>query len=322
MFIYNNFPNSLLQIIENPLGKGLFKKPQKIDIDVVFPVLHGVHGEDGTVQGLLELADIPYVGSGVLSSAIGIDKEITKQFLIQNGIQVLSCLSFSRHDWMLDEEIVVKKIEGEYRYPGIIKPAHLGSSIGVKVANDIDDLTVAMNAAIYLDEKVIVEPYLVNSIEVNCSVLGNDQPIASITEQPLKQGDLLSFDDKYIHGSQSRSMDSAKRIIPAPVSESQNNKIHETAIKTFQVLGCKGVARIDFLLDSQTGNCYVNEINTLPGSISYYLWKEAPYNYSPEQLVDKLIEIAFEVHQEKRMTKFTSGVSLLSNVALFGLKKG
>ncbi len=281
-------PDSLTKTIENPLGKGFLNKPRQIDIDVVFPVLHGLHGEDGTVQGLLELADIPYVGSGVLASAIGIDKDVTKRFLLSNGVPVLNWLVFSRREWMPDEKAIMKIIEEKYQYPVIVKPADLGSSIGVNVVDNFDDLSAALSSAMYLDSKVIVEPYLENIIEVNCSVLGNDQPISSTTEQPLKFGDLLSFEDKYIHKNQERGMDGAKRIIPAPVSESQNEEIRNLAIRTFQVLGCKGVARVDFLVDTKTGDIFVNEINTLPGSIAYYLWKEAPYRITPEQLVDEI----------------------------------
>ncbi len=315
-------PDTGLQVIKNPLPRGIFAKPEKINIDVVFPIFHGLHGEDGTIQGLLELSDIPYMGSGVLASAIGIDKAVTKQLLFANNIPALDYYAFTRYDWENLESETLKNIQEEFPFPIIVKPARLGSSIGVKVARDVDELSNVISIASRLDTKVLVEPYVKNCLEVNCSVLGNYNPIASTTEQPIRRGDLLSFEDKYIHEGSGRGMDNAQRIIPAPVSEKQNEEIQALALKVFKVLGCKGVARVDFLVDQDTGKIFVNEINTLPGSIAYYLWKEKPNSLSPEQLVDRLIELAIEAHQEKKRTKFTTDQVLLNNINLLALKKG
>ncbi len=315
-------PDTVLQVIKNPTAGGIFGKPQKIKIDVIFPIFHGLHGEDGTVQGLLELSDIPYVGSGVLASAIGIDKIVTKQLLAAQGIPVLAYYAFTRFDWENSENEILRNIQEKYPFPVIVKPARLGSSIGIKVAKDIDELSNTISIASRLDTKILIEPYLKNCIEVNCAVLGNDNPIASTTEQPIRRGDLLSFEDKYVHEGSERGMDNAQRIIPAPVSEKQNEEIQALAIQVFKIIGCKGVARIDFLVDQDSSKIFVNEINTLPGSIAYYLWKEEPHNMSPEQLVDRLIELALEAHQEKKRTKFTTDHLLLSNINLLALKKG
>jgi D-alanine-D-alanine ligase len=316
-------PDPVLQVINNPMSRGIFGKAQSIKIDVVFPVFHGLHGEDGTIQGLLELTDIPYVGSGVLASAIGIDKIVTKQLLSAHTIPILDYYSFSRFDWENSESEILKEIQEKHPFPLIVKPARLGSSIGVKVAKDMDELGNTISIASRLDTRILIEPYLVNCIEVNCSVLGNEHnPIASTTEQPIHQGDLLSFEDKYIHEGRERGMDTAQRIIPAPVTEGTNQQIQALAIQVFKILGCKGVARVDFLVDRDSGKVFVNEINTLPGSIAYYLWKEEPHKMSPEQLVDRLIELALESYQEKKRTKFTTDQVLLGNINLLALKKG
>jgi D-alanine-D-alanine ligase len=315
-------PDTGLQVIKNPLSRGIFGKAEKVSLDVVFPIFHGLHGEDGTIQGLLELSDLPYVGSGVLASAVGIDKDVTKQLLSHQGIAVLEHVAFTRFDWEKDESAILKNIHARFSFPVIVKPARLGSSIGVKVARDADELSNLISIASRLDTKILVEPYLKNCLEVNCSLLGNYEPIASTTEQPLRRGDLLSFDDKYIHEGRERGMQSAQRVIPAPLTDRQNEEIQALAIRVFQALGCKGVARVDFLLDLEEGKIYVNEINTLPGSIAYYLWKEKPHFLSPEQLVDRLIELALEAHQEKKRTKFTTEQVLLGNINLLSLKKG
>ncbi len=315
-------PDTDLGAIKNPLPRGVFTRAENVKIDVVFPIFHGVHGEDGTVQGLLELSDIPFVGSGVLASAIGIDKAITKQILFANGIPALDYAAFTRNDWENHESDTLQEIQEKFLFPVIVKPARLGSSIGVKVAKDLDELSNVISIASRLDTKILVEPYVKSCLEVNCSVLGNYDPIASTTEQPIRRGDLLSFEDKYIHDGSGRGMDTAQRVIPAPVTTQQNEEIQALALKVFKVVGCKGVARVDFLVDQDAGKVYVNEINTLPGSIAYYLWKEKPHSLSPEELVDRLIELAFEAHQEKKRTKFTTDQMLLSSINLLALKKG
>lgn len=304
-----------------PVRKKLFSQKIVLNFDVVFPVVHGLHGEDGTLQGFFDLLNIPYVGSGVLASAIGIDKVVTKQLLRINGIPSLEDYVVTRVMWERNQKEVLKIIESRFVFPVIVKPARLGSSIGVSIANDTEELITALSIASRFDSKIMVEPYLEDCVEVNCSVLGLDEPIVSTTEMPIKMKEFLSFKDKYIHESQNQGMDHAKRITPAPIPESQTKQIQTIALGVFKALECAGVVRVDFLIDQHSGNVYVNEINTMPGSISYYLWNKPPNNISPEQLVDKLIEFAFYSKQEKDRTKFVSEESLIKNIDL-NLKKG
>ncbi len=312
-------PDTGLKAIRNPQPKGLLEKPRTIEIDVVFPAFHGMNGEDGTVQGLLELVDLPYVGSGVAASAVCIDKELTKVVLRGCGLDVLEYLAISRAEWEADEDTIVSKIEERFGYPVIVKPARLGSSIAVEVAHDADELKFHTSVASHFDAKIIIEPYLANKVDINCSVLGLDNPQPSILEQPVSKDTLLSFADKYLAGNRERGMEGAKRIIPAPISADMTAKIQRMAVQAFKAVGASGVARIDFLFDPAAHQVYVNEINTLPGSISYYLWE--PQGMTGEVLVEKLLELALQAHREKRKTNFSSGQLLLSHVDFLGLKK-
>lgn len=318
-------PDTSIQLIRNPLGAGIMKKAARLEIDVIFPVLHGLHGEDGSVQGLLELANLPYVGSGILASAIGIDKGVTKKILEANSIPTLDYLAFSRSEWEHDEDSVRTKILEKFNLPVIVKPARLGSSIAVEVASDIDELNMFVGSASKYDTKILIEPYLKNCIEVNCSVLGSEHPIASILEKPMKKEEFLSFRDKYMQGEPTSGMEGAKRELPARLAEDLTVQVKDLAVRTFQALGCAGVARIDFLIELDHGNVYVNEINTLPGSISFYLWdheENGANRLSPPMLVQKLIEVALETFREKQRTRFHSDYKLLDNIDWFGLKKG
>lgn len=318
-------PDTSIQLIKNPLGTSLMRKAVRLDVDVIFPVLHGLHGEDGSIQGLLELANIPYVGSGILASAIGIDKVITKKILEANNIPTLDYLAFSRSEWEHDEDGIRNKILKKFNLPVIVKPARLGSSIAVEVASDIDELNIFIGSASKYDTKILIEPYLKNCIEVNCSVLGNENPIASVLEKPMKKDNFLSFKDKYMQGEPTSGMESARRELPARLPEGLTTEVQDLAVKTFRALGCAGVARIDFLIDNDNGSVYINEINTLPGSIAFYLWdgeENGANRLAPEMLVGKLIEIAFEIFREKQRTRFHTDYKLLENIDWLGLKKG
>ncbi len=312
-------PDTGIKTISNPSGKGFFKKPKQVKLDVVFPVLHGPNGEDGTIQGLLELADIPYVGSDYIASSICIDKVATKHLLKGAGLPVLDCISFSRIMWETKENEIIDAIGRKFSYPLVVKPVKLGSSIGISVANDIDELKFNISVASHFDTKVLVEPCITNKLEINCSVLGYQDPQPSLCEQPLSSGKFLSFDEKYLQGSNIQGMEGAKRIIPAPISAELTEKIQEMAVKAFTAVGARGVLRVDFIINRDNDEVFVNEINTIPGSIAYYLWK--PSGLSPEELVDKLIEFAFQASREKRRSNYSQGPSVLQKIDLLRLKK-
>jgi D-alanine-D-alanine ligase len=308
-----------LRAIQNPIPHGLLDKPRKLDLDVIFVAMHGMNGEDGTLQGLLELADLPYVGSGVLASAICMDKVMTKVVLRGYGIPVLDFVSFSRAEWEKDEDGVVSHVESRLSYPVIIKPAHLGSSIGIEKAANRDDLKFNISVATHFDMKILVEPYIEGKLDVNCSVMGNADPIPSVLEQPVSKEALLTFADKYLQNKSERGMEGAKRIIPAPLSPEMTEQIQGMAVEAYKSIGCLGLARIDFLLDPQSQKVYLNEVNTLPGSMAFYLWE--PAGIPPEELVDRLVNLAVAAHDEKSRTTYTSNNALLQSSDFLGLKK-
>jgi D-alanine-D-alanine ligase len=312
-------PDRGIGAIQNPLPKGLLDKPKKVELDVVFPTMHGMNGEDGTMQGLLELADMPYVGAGVLASAICMDKAMTKVALRGNGLPVLDFLSFTRAEWEREEEALVAKIEAKFGYPVIVKPARLGSSIGIEVAKTPDDLRFHISVATHFDQKIVIEPYLKDRVDINCSVMGNDVLAASVCEQPVSHEALLTFADKYLAGQQSQGMEGAKRIVPAPISIEMTAEVQRLAKEAFRAVDGRGIARVDFLLDRTTNKLYVNELNTLPGSFATYLWE--PVGIPAEELVDRLVTLAVETHREKSQTQFTSGNQLLQHADFLGLKK-
>lgn len=312
-------PDTGLQMILNPLPGGLLSKPRRLELDIVFPVLHGAHGEDGTLQGLLELADLPYVGAGVLGSAVGMDKIATKAVLKEAGLPVLDHVWFTRGDWEKDGEAVLARVVERIGFPLIVKPAGLGSSIGVQRVERPEDLAFAIDVAIHYDRRILVEPCVVELTEVNCAVLGNDDPIPSVCEQPVGRGALLSYSDKYLHEERGRGMEGAARVIPAPISAELTARVQHLAVQAFRAVGCLGIARVDCMIDRASGTVYVNELNTLPGSMSYYLWE--PSSIKPEDLVDRLLELALEAHREKRRTTYLIQSPLFQKADLLGLKK-
>lgn len=312
-------PDTGLQVITNPMPRGMLEKPKKLEVDVIFPTMHGMNGEDGTLQGLLELANLPYVGSGVLASATSIDKVAAKVAMRGAGIPVLDDVWFYRAEWERNEDAIVARIEQKFSYPVIVKPVRLGSSIGIAVASNADDLRFDVSVASHFDNKIMVEPYLQDRMEVNCSVLGNLDLQASVCEQPLTGAQFLSFEDKYLQGQRERGMEGAKRIIPAPIAEEMTHRVQQMAKDAFRAVDGRGIARIDFMLDTRNSKLYVNELNTLPGSFSFYLWE--PAGIAPVELVDRLVELALEEYREKRKTNYTSGNQLLSSSGFLGLKK-
>lgn len=295
-------------------GFGRIHRNKNLPIDVVFPVIHGAHGEDGTLPGLLELMNIPYVGAGVLGSAVGMDKIAMKAVLREENLPVVSYLWFTKKMLEANPESAAKKVEHNLNYPVFVKPANSGSSIGVSQVQNQGDLKSALDLACQYDMRVIVEEGLADAIEINCSVMGNYDLTASVCEQPVSSGEFLSFDDKYVHDeSKISGMAGADRTIPAPISPELTSKIQDLAKCTFEVLDCKGIARVDFLVGK--GEIpFVNEINTIPGSFSFYLWERENVDFP--LLVDNLIELAFEVYAQKNSVTYSYGANLLSRLNL------
>jgi D-alanine-D-alanine ligase len=308
-------------LINNPLPSGLFGKSQVQRLDVVFPALHGTHGEDGTLQGLLELADIPYVGCGVMASAIANDKLMTKNVLKQAGIPVVEAISFTRAEWLDHPDAVVARITGQFSYPMFVKPVTLGSSIGIGKATDEKLLRALIDVAASLDRRLLVEAAITDSAEINCSVLGDDRQIeASVLEQPVSWDQFLTYEEKYLHGGE--GMKSAERIIPAPLSAELTAQIQDMAVRAFRAIDGRGIARIDFLVRPQPGEIYLNELNTMPGSLAFYLWSAS--GVPARDLVDRLVRLAQDAHAEKRRSSYdyhTNLIALTASRGLKGLKK-
>ena len=298
------------------------RKRTVLPIDVVFPSIHGMHGEDGTLQGLLELMNLPYVGAGVVGSAVGMDKIMMKAILNENTLPILPYLWWEHQKWETEGDAIIEDVETTLSYPVFVKPAMGGSSIGVSQAKNQVEFVSAVEVAGTYSRRILVEKAVANPVEINCAVLGTEEPTVSVCEQPVTEANLLSFDDKYIHQEEGSSgMAGADRKIPAPISEELTLNIQQLAARTFQVLDCAGVARIDFLVDANQ-SVYVNEINTIPGSYSYYLWAHQGVEFP--QLVAELIDLAFTVHTQKNALTYTYTTNLLSQAgaSLAKLKKG
>ena len=303
------------------LGQNVQKRTP-LPVDVVFPAIHGIHGEDGTLQGLLELMNLPYVGARVVGSAVGLDKVMMKAILSENALPILPYLAWTRHEWETRPEECLQKAEAALEYPMFVKPAMSGSSIGVSRVETGTELSEAAELAGHYSRRVLVEQAVQSPVEINCAVMGIDELTASVCEQPVTQTNFLSFDDKYIHqGGESSGMAGADRKIPAPISEELTLHIQNLAKQTFRVLEGAGVARIDFLIDADE-NVYVNEINTIPGSYSYYLWEHQGMAFPA--LVSELIDLALTAHAQKNALTYTYTTNLLSQAgaSLAKLKKG
>lgn len=275
-----------------------------INVDVIFPVLHGTFGEDGTIQGLLELADIPYVGAGVLGSAAGMDKDVMKRLFAAAGLAIVKHVTFLRSQWESDSRKITKEIERKLKYPVFVKPANLGSSVGISKVHDRKELGSAVETAAGFDRKIIAEQGVggkkQKARELEVSVLGNDEPQASIVGEIVPSAEFYDYSAKYLdEGSQ--------LLIPAKITRKQMKQVQEMAVRAFQAVDCSGLARVDFLMDPKSGKIYLNEINTMPGftSISMYpkLWAASGVAY-PE-LIDRLLQLALERHAEKKKNRYS-----------------
>lgn len=290
----------------------LFAKNEIATIDVALPVVHGTNCEDGTLQGFFEILRLPYVGCDVISSAIGMDKVAMKQILQQNGIPVVEHIYFYNKEWVKHNEAIINTVEEQLGYPVIVKPANLGSSVGISKASNKYQLEEAINMAQQFANKILIEKAIVNLKEINCSVIGDYQKAcASVCEEPISSDEILSYKDKYLsNGSSSKGMSSTKRKLPAELPEQVDKYIREMAVATFKILGCSGVARIDFLIDMDQTKVYVNEINTIPGSLSFYLWEASGKSFS--QLLDELIALAYKRERERNQLMYTYETNIFS----------
>ena len=275
-----------------------------INVDVIFPVLHGTFGEDGTIQGLLELADIAYVGAGVLGSAAGMDKDIMKSLFIAAGLPIVKHVTILRSAWESDAKKVEKLVGSKLKYPVFVKPANLGSSVGISKAHNRKELGPAIEEAAKFDRKIVIEQGVggtkKKAREIECSVLGNDDPIASVPGEIVPMKEFYDYNAKYLD-------EGSELIIPAKLGKAETKKIKELAVRSFQAVDCSGLARVDFLMDPTTRKIYLNEINTMPGftAISMYpkLWAASGLEYS--ELIDKLIQFGLERHADKKRNQYS-----------------
>lgn len=302
-------------------GTGLFAK-EKIEIaariDVYIIVMHGLNGEDGTLQGLLELANVPYTSTGVAGSAVGMDKIMMKQIFRGAGLPVLPGVWFTRTEYENGPDDVIRKVEGEIGYPVFVKPANLGSSIGVSRADDAETLAESLELAFEYDRRVLVEKGLDKPIELNCSVLGYDgEDEASPIEMPINNDEFLDFKDKYLASGGSKGMASLHRVLPAPIEDGLKEYIQEMSRTIFRLLDCKGVVRIDYMFDRKSEKTYITEINTIPGSLAFYLWENAGMPYS--SLIDRMICCAEKAHDDKNRANYAYTSDILNGVS-FGSK--
>lgn len=309
-----------VQLVSFPLKK--FGKTTVIDIDVVFPVVHGTNVEDGALQGYLKTIGVPFVGCDVTASAVGMDKYIMKMILKEAGVPVLGAMLFTLSDYS-DMGTMMNKIQDKIGFPVIVKPVNLGSSVGISVAKNSVELANSIDDAFRYATKVLVEHAISNLREINCSVLGDENEAeASECEEPMHTNEILSYEDKYVSntkGSGSKGMASVARKIPADLSLEKREEVRQMAVRSFKALGCNGVSRIDFMIDEDTNNLYFNEINTIPGSLAFYLWE--PLGVSYKELLDRMIQLSLRRARTETSLTFTFDTNIL-NTASFGGSKG
>ncbi|MBM3820752.1 MAG: D-alanine--D-alanine ligase [Acidimicrobiia bacterium] len=267
-------------------------------VDVVFPVLHGPYGEDGTVQGLLELLNVPYVGAGVLGSAVGMDKAVMKMVFAARGLPVGPYLVVLRHEWAHDAAGIATRVAKELGYPVFVKPANLGSSVGISKAKSPDDLHAAMTLALDYDRKIVVEAAVPSAREIECSVLGNDEPEASVPGEIIPSREFYDYEAKYLD-------EGSRSVIPADLPAEKAAEIRRLAVEAFRAVDCAGMARVDFLMARDSGETFINEVNTIPGftTISMYpqMWEASGLPYP--KLLERLITLALERHADKQQLK-------------------
>lgn len=296
------------------VNSGIFSKrnPVVANLHIVLPMLHGTNGEDGIFEGLLETIGIPYAGCSTLASANGMDKITMKMILKEEGIPVVDYVWFTDIQWNHNKEDIIEKIETKLGYPVIVKPANLGSSVGIGKAQNRDELIEKIDNAEKFSQRLIVEHMIEQLKEINCSVLGfADDNETSVLEEPIKTGDFLSYEDKYMGGSKTdHGMQNSDKRIPADLPKDVTERIRYLASETFRVLSCHGVSRIDFMIDESDGKIYVNEINTIPGSLSYYLWEATGLPFY--SLMDRLMHLALRRKREIEMKTFSYDANIFN----------
>lgn len=309
-------------------NKRFFEKSIYDYIDIAFPIVHGTNVEDGTIQGYLKMFNLPYVGCDVISSAVGMDKYVCKCLLKENNIPVLDCKCFTLKDFNDSVENIMEEVEKDIPYPVIVKPVNLGSSVGIEIAKNKEELQKSIENAFSYSKKILVEKVIVKLKEVNCSVVGDyEEAMTSECEEPVKTDEILSYTDKYISGGKKtggkmagskNSMNAGVLKLPAEITKEQKQTIQDLAIKTFKILGCSGVIRIDFMIDEDTNQIYVNEVNTIPGSLSFHLWRATNLNYT--DLLDKLIDLSLKRNREDKQMTYSFDSNILSGYTSGGLK--
>jgi D-alanine-D-alanine ligase len=306
---------STVILLNDPSGRALvcIDNNQRLDkssalerLDLIFPVLHGPYGEDGTVQGLLELADIPYVGAGVAASAISMDKDLMKIIFQQRGLPILKWMTIKRKEWQKDKEKILSLVQDDFEYPLFVKPTNLGSSVGITKVHKKEEMEKAIDLASSYDRKILIEEGLEEAREIECSVLGNDEPRASVVGEVRPAGEFYDYDSKYIDKE-------TQLIVPADLPDGVSRKVQEIALRAFKAVDAAGMARVDFFVSKKENKIYLSEINTIPGftSVSMYprLWEASGISYP--DLIDQLIQLALERHQDKKQNKISYDESKL-----------
>ena len=308
-------------VFMHPINKKAFKKVKDLKIDLAFPIVHGTNCEDGTIAGYFEFLGLPYIGCDIISAAVGMDKTVFKDVLKSAGLPVLDCVRFTSREYMTNSEAVLSNIKEKVGFPLIVKPVNLGSSVGISKVKDQSELDEAIRLAASFADKILAERAVENLREINCSVLGDiDECTASVLEEPIMHDEILSYKDKYEGGSKSeasKGMASLGRKIPAEIPDDLAQKIRDISCKIFKAIGASGVVRIDYLLDDKTKEVYANEINTIPGSLAFYLWEASDIKY--RDMIDKLVDTAFHRERRRENLKFTIDTNILSGVS-FGSK--
>ncbi|MBO5288711.1 MAG: D-alanine--D-alanine ligase [Spirochaetales bacterium] len=319
--IYKNWTKKCAKQFQPSLNKK-DKKNILNSLDAVIIACHGNYGEDGKLQSFLEFLDIPYTSSGVVGSASGMDKIVMKSIFSGIDLPVLPYIWFTRHDWIENSDEVIKKVRYTLDYPVFVKPANLGSSIGISMVNDEKDLINAIDVASKYDYRIIVEKGVANSVEINCSAIMKDNEVlTSVLEEPVRWEKFLSFDDKYINAnSKTKGMGSMGRKIPAEVTKEQKEHIENYTKQIYKTMDCCGVVRVDYLMDESREHVYVNEINTIPGSFSFYLWEHNDLPFT--KLIDVLIEEALRQAQLRKDKVLKYDSKILDNLTRNGKQGG
>jgi D-alanine-D-alanine ligase len=287
-------------------------RQKAVQVDIVFPAMHGTFGEDGSLMGLLRMANIPFVGCDMFASAVAMDKVLTKQLLNAESIPTPPYVWFLKHDWETKKDDCLKKVQG-LQYPLFVKPVHLGSSIGITKVKQVSELENAMEVAFHYDNKVLVEQGIENLIEVTLPIMGNDELRLAEIEQPLNKSEFFDFGDKYLKGGKKGGgANSEYSKIPADIDEAIAQKVREFGEKTYRTLGCSGIARVDFLIDVMSKQAYVIEVNTLPGSLYHHNWKKS--GVSAVELVETLVRLAEERYASEKNITYTFQSDILSKL--------